>query len=206
MLDAHRLHSSKALQAIGDHATLRVQVPPGKVRHRRLGKRLHVQAHRNRFAVGCCLHRSDQRHFVLRASAHLATGALATQVGVIHLHPTFEHPVGLALAHDFGELVLDQPGRAIANTEQATQLQRRDIVLGLGEQLHGQKPHRQGQLAGSKDGAAEQAGLATAMTALPVLAAIATKLAGVPTTATGANEPIGPASLSSAASHCSSVP
>lgn len=95
---------------------------------------------------------------------------MAAEVGVVHLHPALKPSGGLALGHDLNELVLDQPDRAVAHPEMTTQLQGRDIVLGLGEQVHGQKPHRQGQLAGSKDSATEQAGLATARAALPVLA------------------------------------
>ena len=89
--------------------------------------------------------------------------------------------------------MLHQPGAAVAQPELALELQRRDVVLGLGEQLHGEEPARQRQLARFEDGAADQARLELAAAALPVAQAAALE-AGARCAATGrADESMGPA-------------
>jgi hypothetical protein len=52
------------------------------------------------------------------------------------------------------------------------ELQRGDVVLGLGKQVHGREPARQRQFGGLEDGAADQRAPVTVSTALPVAAAI----------------------------------
>ena len=56
----------------------------------------------------------------------------------------------------------------VANAHVTLDLQRRDVVLGLGEQVHGQEPACQRQLGGFEDRAADGAALVTAGAALPV--------------------------------------
>jgi hypothetical protein len=46
--------------------------------------------------------------------------------------------------------MLDEPGGLVANPQVAHQLERRDVVLGLGQQVHGQEPARQPHLVASK--------------------------------------------------------
>ena len=108
------------------------------------------------------LHRGDERHLVLRAATALAPGALATEVGVVDLHAPVEHARVLALAHDLHELVLHEPGALVANAQVTLELQRRDVVLGLGEQVHGQEPACQRQLGGFEDRAADGTALVAA--------------------------------------------
>ena len=52
----------------------------------------------------------------------------------------------LALRHDSHQLVLGQPGRAGGHAQMAPEFKHRDVVLRLGQQLRGQKPHAHGQL------------------------------------------------------------
>ena len=72
------------------------------------------------------------------------------EVGVVDFHPAVELAALLAQAHGLHDFVFDEPGRVVAHPELAHQLQRRDVVLRLGEQLHGQEPARQRQLGDSK--------------------------------------------------------
>ena len=62
--------------------------------------------------------------------------------------------------------MLDPPGRAIADTNQALQLQGRDVVLGLSQKVKSLKPRDQGQLSGMKDRFRSQRGLPMAPIAL----------------------------------------
>src|SRR5206468_718798 len=114
------------------------------------------------------LHRGDERHLVLRPATALAARALATQVGVVDLHAPLEHARVLALAHDLHELVFHEPGALVANAQVTLELQRRVVVLGLGEQVHGQTPAGQRQFGRLEDRAANGAALVTARPALPV--------------------------------------
>lgn len=80
-----------------------------KTLYRCHSKRLHVLEHYNRVVVGCRLHRSDRRNFVLRSPARLATGVLATKTGITHLRPSIEHLVRFTVAYDLGEFVHTKP-------------------------------------------------------------------------------------------------
>jgi hypothetical protein len=93
------------------------------------------------------------------------------QIGVIDLDPPVQLPIRLALGHDLHELVLDPPRGGIAHPQQAPQFQGRDVVLGLGQEVHGLEPNRQRQFAGVKDRASGQAGLPVAGLALPTRSA-----------------------------------
>jgi hypothetical protein len=59
----------------------------------------------------------------------------------------------------------------------ALQLQRRDVVLRLGEQVQGEKPARERQLRGLEDGAGGERHLMPAAAALGVLAPLALEAA-----------------------------
>lgn len=67
--------------------------------------------------------------------------------------------------------MLHQPSRFVAHTEMAHHLQCRNIVLGLRQQVHCQKPTAQRQLGGLKDGSGDQARLLPAAMTLLVLPA-----------------------------------
>jgi hypothetical protein len=69
------------------------------------------------------------------ATGPTATVVLATEVGVIDLHPPGELPGVLALEHDFHDLVLQQPGGGVGHAELAEQFQRGDVVLGQRDQI-----------------------------------------------------------------------
>jgi hypothetical protein len=146
-------------------------------------ERLLAQAYELGLAVGGGLHRGDERHLVLRAAPGLAARALAAEVGVVDLHPPVELAIVLTHAHDLHELVLHEPGGLVANPQVAHQLERRDVVLGLGQQVHGHEPARQPQLGRLEDRATDDAALVAAGGALEVQPALAPKRAAVPTAA-----------------------
>ena len=85
-----------------------------------------------RLTVGRGLHRGDERDLVLRAAPNLAARALATEVGVVNLHPAVELARVLTRTHDLHELVFHQPGGLVANAQVAYEFERGDVVLGLG--------------------------------------------------------------------------
>jgi hypothetical protein len=153
------------------------------------------------------VHRRHDRHLVLRAAPGLAARALAAEAGVVHLEAPIEFAPILAPPHGLHELVFHQPGAAVAHPELAHQFERRDVVRGLGEQLHGQEPARKPQLARLEDGAADQAALVGAVTALPVVQAAALEAgAGAAPPPSGPTKPAGQRAACSAARHCASVP
>ena len=171
-----------------------------------MGERLLTQAHELRLAVGRGLDRGDERHLVLRAPSGLAARALPAQVGVVDLHPAVELAAVLAHAHDLHELVLDEPGGLVANPQVAHELERSHVVLGLGEQVHGQEPPEQPQLGRLEDRPADDAALVAAGGALEVQPALAPKRAALPAAAGRAGKPPGQRESISAASHLSSLP
>ena len=60
--------------------------------------------------LGGGLHRSNEGHLVLRAAPDLAARSLATEVGVVDLHPALVLARVLTHAHDLHELVFHEPG------------------------------------------------------------------------------------------------
>lgn len=124
-------------------------------------------------AFGTGLHRCHKRHLVLRAAASLAAGTPPAQVGIVDHDAPIEFAALFAPAHRFHDLVLEQPGAAIGHAQLALELQGRDVVLGLREQLHRQEPARQGQLGRLEHRAADQAALLCAVRALPVAQGVA---------------------------------
>src|SRR5690606_10214471 len=121
--------------------------------------------------------------------------ALATEVSVIDLHPAVELARVLTHAHDLHELVFHEPGALVANAQVALELECGDVVLGLRQQVHGQKPARQRQLGRLEDGAADDAALMPAGDALEVQPALAPKRATVAAPARRTNKALGPASF-----------
>ena len=69
----------------------------------------------------------------------------------------------LAQAHELHELVLHEQGALVANAEVAHELERRDIVLALGQQVHGQEPARERQLGRLEDRTADEGALMTVL-------------------------------------------
>lgn len=191
---AHRCSHREAAQAVGDDGQRQAHAGGDELLHRLLGERSRRQACQVCPAVLGGLHRHDEGHLVLRAAAGLAAAALPAEIGVVDLDAAGELPLGLGQRHGLQQLVLDEPGGAVAHAQLAGQLQRRDVVLGLRQQLHGQEPARQRQLGGLEDGAAGDAALVLAAGALPVQAAFAPERgARLHHAAGGADEPAGPA-------------
>ena len=119
------------------------------------------------------LHRGDEGHLVLRAAAALASGQFPAQIGVVDLDTAIELARGFTLAHDMHQFVLQQPGRLVAHAQMALEFQGRDIVLGLGQQVHTQKPCGQRKFGGLKNRAARHRRLFPARRALPVVQPLA---------------------------------
>ena len=170
VLGADDPDAPKAPQAIGDDLGGSRQRFGRPDRHRLGGKGLLGQASVERPAVIAGLHGGDEGDLVLGAAPDLAAAALPAQIGVVDLDPPVEDTGILAQAHDFHEFVLHQPGALVAHAQVALEFEGRDVVLRLGEQVHGEKPARERQLGRLEDGAAQRAALIPAGGALPVAA------------------------------------
>jgi len=113
-------------------------------------------------AVGIHRHRRQERHLVLRAAPGRAAAELAAEVGVVHLDLSAEDVAILALDHRLHELVVDQPGSRVTDSQEALQRQGRQPGLGLADEIDGRETHRQGQLGPLKQRPSDQGGLLTA--------------------------------------------
>ncbi len=82
---------------------------------------------------------------------------LAPQAGVIDLDASGEPFSLVALVHDLQQLVFELPGSVVvADAELPRQLQRRDAILALSQQVEGQEPDGQRQVRGMEDGAGNE--------------------------------------------------
>jgi len=81
-------------------------------------------------------------------------------------------PLGIPLEHGLQELLLHPPGGWVADPEMALQLQGRDAVLLLGEQIHGEKPGGQQELAKGEDAPGGDGCLMAAVPALPEISGL----------------------------------
>ena len=190
MLGTYNLDGAVALQP-GYRSGRRRERRAGGRRHLLDGERRLAQAHELRLTVGHGLNCSGEGHLVLRAAPYPVGGALATVVGVVDLHPAIELARVLALPHDLHELVFHEPGRLVTNAQVALAFVRSDVVLGSGQQVHGQEPARQRQRGRLEDGVADGAALAPAGGALEVQPAFAPKRATVATPARRAAKALG---------------
>ena len=91
-------------------------------------------------------------------------------MGVIALNPARQRRLAVALGHGPHQLVVDQPGRAIAGAELAHECKGRQPRLGLADQEDRQKPGAQRQLRAVEQAARRQRGLVPAAAALEQLA------------------------------------
>ena len=160
-------HCREASQAVtGDH---------------RAGRQMHIGPlfdrvtreadHRGELEVNRMAHlierdRGNERHLVLRASAGRAAAEFATEVGVVHLHDIGELMSVLALGHRAHDLVVYQPGGAVAHAQLTLEGERREASLGLTDQVDGEEPGRQRELGSCEQGARGHRGLPTAPIAL----------------------------------------
>src|SRR5205823_8387854 len=98
-------------------------------------------------------------------------GALAAEVGVVHLDPARELRLpGLARGHRPHQLVLDQPGRRLPHPEPPPELDRADPALALRQVIDGREPGGQRQLGVLEHGAGGERELLLAAVALEDLA------------------------------------
>jgi len=91
---------------------------------------------------------------------------LATQVSIIQLHAAREAMLALTQSHGVADLVLQGPGRGVADAQVSLQGQRRKSGLGLADQIDGQEPNAQWQLGVLEQAAGGQRGLVPASLAL----------------------------------------
>lgn len=91
--------------------------------------------------------------------------------------------------------MLEQPDGLAANAQVKHEFERRHVVLGLGQQLHGQEPAAQPELARFEDRAADDAALVAASAALKVQPSLAPKRAADGAIALRAHEALRPARL-----------
>jgi len=160
--------AAKGAQAIGKNFRFRGQSSGRPILHRRVVKAAHRFEHRTHGILQRFIrfHCHDKRLFVLRAASRLAAVALPTQVRIIDLHEAVQLPRLFPLGHGLHDLVLQPPGRAIAHSKMAHQLQGGHVGLGRGQQVHGQKPRSQWQLCRFEQGATQKGGLMPAGPAL----------------------------------------
>ena len=108
----------------------------------------------------------DQRDFGWRTAPTLAAVALASEKGIVDLNRTGESLTRLAFEHHLHQLVLDLPGRVLRGPQMPGELERRDAVLALRQQVDGLEPDDQRQLGAVEDGVCRQGRLETTPTAL----------------------------------------
>lgn len=80
-----------------------------------------------------------------------------------------ERVAGIKLSYGLHQLVVHQPSGWVAHTQLVFERKRRQIGLGLADEVDRQKPCSQGQLCRLKDGACDQRGLVSTGIALKKL-------------------------------------
>ena len=157
VLGTDEFDATKAPQPIRHHGGRRCQRLGRKGPHAFGGEGLLGKARKLRMPIGRGLHGGNERHLILGAAPCFTAREFSTEIGIVHLDTPVQDARFFPLAHDLHELVFDEPSGFVANTQMAHKLQCGDVVLGLRQQVHGQKPARQAQLAGLEDGAADDA-------------------------------------------------
>ena len=184
----------KRLQAVRYDVRARADGLAGPAFDRFTGEWDARQLHVDRMmAIVAGLHRHHKRHLVFRSASAATARMLSPKIRIVDFHAPFQNAPAFPLRHHLHQLVLDQPRRRIAHPNVTHQLQRRDIVLALAEQVHRQKPAAQGQLGAGKDGPAGQRCLLATSTALIVRPPRTHHPAVAPTLAARAAKPGGPA-------------
>ena len=92
-----------------------------------------LQAHR--LALGRGLHGGDDRRLAGRAAAAFATGAFATEIGIVDLDPTGQAFARIPL-HHLHELVFELPGGVLGHTEAAAEFEAGDPTLAIDYPRH----------------------------------------------------------------------
>ena len=104
-------------------------------------------------------HGGDEGDLVFRATPGFSTASFTAQVGVVDLDRPLQAVAGLAFGHGLHQLVVHQPGRAVTDAEEPLQLQAGQPGLGATDEIDGQKPDPQGQVAVVEQGPGGQGGL-----------------------------------------------
>src|SRR5512134_1586553 len=154
---AGRGDAAEARQTIADDSAGGIQAALGQGFDLRTPEAPHpTQFEAHRPALDGDLDGGDDRRLAGRAASPLAAGALAAEVGVIHLDAADEALGGVALHHHLLELVLDRPCRGLGDTEATAELQAGDALLALGQVIEGAKPAPQHKLGRREDGASSE--------------------------------------------------
>ena len=142
------LHSPEAGQSVRVDHRLPPQMPVGPGRNLLLAEPFHA-AHpqRHRPAFFGDLHGRHERRLALRPSSAFASSGFAPQVGIVHLHDVAQPAALVPFLHHLHQLVLQRPGRVVADSQLG---HRRETVLRLGQQIHGEKPSVSGSLVFAK--------------------------------------------------------
>lgn len=137
----------------------------------------------------------DEWLLVLRPTPAFAAVMLAAEVGVVNLHETRELARLFTIGHHLHDLVLELPGGVVAHPKMPLEFQRGQIRLAARQQMHGQEPCCQRQLAALKHRPAGERRLITAGAALVVHPARAAEPRTRPTIALGATKSLRPPGL-----------
>ncbi len=162
------LHAAETPQPIGDDLGRGGERLGREDCHRLAGERLAGEAGVLCVPLNGRLYGGEERHLVLRTAPALAPGVLPAEVGIVDLHPAVELAGVFSHAHDLHALVLHQPGGLVADAQVALEFESGNVVLCLGEQMHGQEPAGEPELGRLEDRAADGTALVAAGPALPV--------------------------------------
>jgi len=191
MQTASGLDGGEARQAIGEDNRARHQTGAGIARDLALAESADTtQMQFHRPAVLRRLNGGDERGLVACAATAPA-GHLTTEVGIVDLNPVAERVLPTTLQHHLHQFVLHSPGGVVFDPKVPRQLERRDALLVLGEQIDREKPFRQCQLRAMEHGPSGQRGLMVAFVTLKYLAAVQRAARGV--AALGTHEALWPA-------------
>ena len=157
--DDHRMrtprigYSVETREAIGQDLTFCIERAARPVFYGGTGKSLNRGKSRVD-GMSLRIHRDsgNKRDFVLRPSSGLATGIFPAQIGIIGLYRAQQSVDLLAFDHGLHQLMVDVPGRGVADAELALQSQCRQSRFGLANQIKCQKPRGQRQVGTLKEG------------------------------------------------------
>src|SRR5512133_3606688 len=122
--------TAEASEAIADDGAGGIEAAPGQLFHLLAPEAVdpaQLQAHR--LADGRGLHGDNDRRLAGSAAAALATGAFATEIGVVDLDPTGQAFARIPLHHHLHELVFELPGGVLGHTEAAAEFEAGDPAL-----------------------------------------------------------------------------
>src|SRR5512132_1426688 len=159
--------TAEASEAIADDGAGGIEAAPDQLFHLLAPEAVdpaQLQAHRP--ALGRGLHGGGDRRLAGRAAAALATGAFATEIGIVDLDPTGQAFARIPLHHHLHELVVELPGGVLGHAEAAAEFEAGDPALALRQLVHGAEPSAQRHFGRGEDRAGDHRGLASAGRAL----------------------------------------